>query len=145
MAVQDPQVLPTVQLSSDLEKDPSVVEVTPLDDRRLLIQSPYTEKGHQLDLDTLDNENESLARALTILTATRQDYATASYNDSFNWPEVIDELRYLVKESGRGFKETTFYIVAFRSQIKPSTDYSHLGQLDKAAHKEAIDSGGFLK
>ncbi|KAH7326326.1 hypothetical protein B0I35DRAFT_347103 [Stachybotrys elegans] len=145
MAVQDPQPLPTVRLSSDLEKNAALVDVTPLDDRRLLIQSPYTEPDHQLDLDTLDNENEILARALTILTATRQDYATAPYNDSFNWPEVIDESRRLIKESGRGFQETIFYIVAFRSQIKPSTDYSHLGQLDKAAHKEAIDSGGFLK
>lgn len=32
-----------------------------------------------------------------------------------------------------------------RSQISPTTDYSHLGALDKAAHAEAVQSGGFLK
>ncbi|KAL2204950.1 hypothetical protein CC79DRAFT_1252485, partial [Sarocladium strictum] len=112
---------------------------------RLLVQSPYDDEGHLLDLDTLDHENELLARALTKLHAIREDYATASYNDSFNWSEVLKELKDLVEESGKGFRETSFYVVAFRSQIKPSTDYSHLGELDKAAHAEAVESGGFLK
>lgn len=112
---------------------------------RFLIQSPYEEKAHQLDLHTLNHENRLLAQALTILDATREDYATASYNDSFNWDVVLSKLQSLAKSSDKKFHETSFYIVAFRSQIKPSTDYSHLGELDKAAHKEAVDSGGFLK
>lgn len=112
---------------------------------RFLIQSPYTERAHQLDLQTLNDENRLFAQALTVLDATRPDYATAEYTASFNWPEVLDNLKALVRESGKKFHETSFYIVAFRSQIKPSTDYSHLGELDKAAHKEAVDSGGFLK
>lgn len=116
-----------------------------LPQRRLLIQSPYVEPEHQLDLDTVDHENAVLAQALVRLRATRDDYATALYTESFNWSEVIDELRQLVKASGKGFRETSFYIVAFRSQIKPSTEYSHLGELDKAAHAEAVASGGFLK
>ena len=98
-----------------------------------------------MDLDTVDHENGLLARALTKLHATREDYATAPYNESFNWSDVISELQQLVKESGQGFKETSFYVVAFRSQIKPSTDHSHLSELDKAAHAEAVASGGFLK
>ncbi|KZZ90540.1 UPF0643 protein [Moelleriella libera RCEF 2490] len=112
---------------------------------RYIVQSPYVDREHLLDLDTLDNENALFSLALSRLQATRPDYATAPYAESFNWPEVIEELREVVRVSGKGFNETSFYIVAFRSQIKPSTDYSHLGELDKAAHAEAIASGGFLK
>ena len=123
----------------------SALRSDPWPEERFLIQSPYSEIEHQLDLETLDHENATLAKALTRLTATRNDYATASYKESFNWSEVITELRQIIKASGKGFKEASFYVVAFRSQIKPSTDYSHLGELDKAAHAEAVASGGFLK
>ncbi|KAK2594146.1 hypothetical protein QQS21_008145 [Conoideocrella luteorostrata] len=116
-----------------------------LNEERFIVQSPYVDKEHLLDLETLDNENSLLSRALSRLRAVREDYATALYTESFNWQEVLDELKQLVQHSGKGFKETSFYIVAFRSQIKPSTDYSHLGELDKAAHAEAVASGGFLK
>jgi hypothetical protein len=129
-------------------KDPAAVEIAEVEawqDSRFLVQSPYTERAHQLDLDTLNHENRLLAQAMVGFNAIREDYATASYNESFNWPETIAELKRLAAASSQPFKETTFYIVAFRSQIKPSTNYSHLGDLDKAAHKEAIDSGGFLK
>lgn len=118
-------------------------EVSP--EQGFIIQSPYTEPAHQLDLRTLDHENTILARALTQLVAVRGDYAIAPYTDSFNWSEVMGEVRRLVEASGKGFKETSFYIVAFRSQIKPSTEYGQLGGLDKAAHAEAVASGGFLK
>ncbi|PHH80928.1 hypothetical protein CDD82_1432 [Ophiocordyceps australis] len=112
---------------------------------RLILKSPYADRDHLLDLDTLDHENAILAEALVFLRATRDDYATAPYIDSFNWPQVFQEAKRIAKQSGKGFKKTSFYIVAFRSQIKPSTEYSHLGQLDKAAHAEAVASGGFLK
>lgn len=146
MAVEQVAVLP-VNVPLALDKDWTTVTVEDLDQdqNRHLIQSPYTERAHQLDLDTLSYENQVLAKALTVMTNTREDYATAPYNESFNWQEVFVELQRLVRNSDQTFKETSFYIVAFRSQIKPSTDYSHLGELDKAAHKEAIDSGGFLK
>lgn len=111
----------------------------------MIVQSPYTELKHQLDLTTLDYENALLAKALSTLDATREDYAIASYNESFNWEDVIARLRSLVSVYGQRYQDATFYIVAFRSQIKPSTDYSHLGELDKAAHLEAVESGGFLK
>ena len=123
----------------------SELRTNSLNEERYMVQSPYVDREHLLDLETLDNENALFAQALSRLQAVREDYATAPYPDSFNWPEVIDELKHLVKKSGKLFKETSFYIVAFRSQIKPSTDYSHLGELDKGAHAEAIASGGFLK
>lgn len=147
MAVQISHAVQTEPDVSSLKLIPQLAinELPRPADERFLIQSPYTDAEHLLDLETLDKENALLARALTTLRATRPDYATAPYNESFNWEEVISELRRLVKESGQAYEPTSFYVVAFRSQIKPSTDYSHLGSLDKAAHQEAVESGGFLK
>ncbi|KAK3192207.1 hypothetical protein K4F52_001837 [Lecanicillium sp. MT-2017a] len=126
--------------------DASAIDVLkPWSEPRHFIQSPYTELKHQLDLATLDYENALFAKALASLDATRDDYATAPYAESFNWDRVLSNLKALVRVYGEPFRESSFYIVAFRSQIKPSTDYSHLGELDKAAHLEAVESGGFLK
>ncbi|KAH8172038.1 UPF0643 protein [Sarocladium implicatum] len=139
-------VLPAPGAFSDKKiNDKITINELASQNNRLLVQSPYEDEGHLLDLDTVDHENGLLAQALTKLHATREDYATAPYDESFNWSDVMRELQQLVQESGKGFKETSFYVVAFRSQIKPSTDYSHLGELDKAAHAEAVASGGFLK
>lgn len=115
------------------------------DQDNYLVVSPYTEKEHQLDLRTLDKENALLARALVKLRSLRPDYATAPYTETFSWTEVMEELTRLVREEGYDWKETSFYIVAFRSQIPPTTVYAELGVLDKAAHAEATASGGFLK
>lgn len=142
---------PVVQdFHQTLTKDETNVEVTEIfedseTDERWLVQSPYTEREHQLDLETLDHENALLARALSGFQVLRPDYATAPYIDSFNWPDVIAEVKRLSQKSGKGFKETSFYIVAFRSQIKATIEYADLGVLDKAAHGEAVASGGFLK
>ncbi|KAI1102751.1 hypothetical protein F4804DRAFT_253606 [Jackrogersella minutella] len=110
-----------------------------------LVQSPYTEQEHLLDLRTLGAENALLARALARMRSLRPDYATSSYAETFNWDEIIEELTRLVREHGHSWKETSFFIVAFRSQIPPTTVYDDLGALDKVAHAEAIASGGFLK
>lgn len=114
-------------------------------DGRHLVVSPYTDRAHLLDLETLDRENQLLTRALAHLKCLRADYATAPYLDSFNWAEVVDALRQLCRDDGHRWKETSFYIVAFRSQIPPTTVYAELGVLDKAAHAEAMASGGLLK
>lgn len=98
-----------------------------------------------LDLETLDEENGLLALALVKMKNTRDDYATAPYLDTFNWTEVIEYLRTLARKRNYHWRETSFYIVAFRSQIPPTTVYADLGVLDKAAHAEATASGGFLK
>lgn len=128
----------------DVTED-SLVDVKPWSEPRFIVQSPYTELEHQLDLTGLDYENALLAKALSILDATRDDYAIAPYTESFNWADVQARLKTLVRIYGQEYKESSFYIVAFRSQIKPSTEYSHLGDLDKPAHREAIESGGFLR
>jgi len=110
-----------------------------------LVVSPYNEEPHLLDLRTLDIPNQLLAKALVRLTCLRDDYATAPYVEIFNWSEVVDSLKALSTNSGFDWKETAFYIVVFRSRIPPTTVYSDLGILDKAAHAEATKSGGFLK
>lgn len=145
-AVQVAEAVPPVDLST--KKDNIEIEVAPVATPprgNFIVQSPYTDQEHLLDLNTLDHENALLARALGVMRSTRDDYATAPYPESFNWGEIMAELKRLVDESGTAFQETSFYVVAFRSQIKPSTDYSHLGDLDKDAHAEAVASGGFLK
>lgn len=112
---------------------------------RYLVASPYADAGHLLDLDTLDKESELLARALTHMANTRSDYAIAGYVESFNWEDVLAELKLLVEEDGHQWRAVDFYIVAFRSQIPPTTVYADLGVLDAAAHLEAVKSGGLLK
>jgi hypothetical protein len=114
-------------------------------DDRYLVVSPYTEKDHLLDLETLDTENQLLALSLTSLACLRDDYATAHYVDIFNWGDVIEGLRALARQRNHVWREASFFVVAFRSQIPPTTVYADLGALDKAAHIEATASGGFLK
>ncbi len=115
------------------------------DESRFLIASPYIEQQHLLDLNSLDTENALFAQALALMRNTRPDYATASYLVSFNWDEVMEELSRSVQRRSHKWKETSFFVVAFRSQIPPTTVYADLGVLDKAAHAEATASGGFLK
>lgn len=112
---------------------------------RYVVASPYTEAEHLLDLETLDAENQMLAEALVGLSCLRDDYATAAYADTFNWDEVVGRVRELAAARNHRWAETSWYIVAFRSRYEQGIDYSHLGDLDKAAHAEATASGGFLK
>lgn len=132
-------------------KDPGTIQVSvtaePIinSEKNLLVVSPYEEEPHLLDLNTLDTSNQLLAKALFCMKNERDDYATANYQESFNWPEVIESLRHLVAASNFAWKETAFYIVVFRSQIPPATVYADLGGLDQPAHAEAMKSGGFLK
>jgi hypothetical protein len=111
----------------------------------LLVISPYIDAPHLLDLGTLEPQSRLLAIALINLQSLRNDYATAPYIEIFNWAVVIDILRQLILATRHRWIEQKFYIVVFRSRVPPTTDYSQLGTLDKAAHAEAIKSGGFLK
>ncbi|EPE36651.1 hypothetical protein GLAREA_08814 [Glarea lozoyensis ATCC 20868] len=115
------------------------------DEENFLIVSPYEEKPHLLDLRTLDTTNQLLAKALVGLKCVREDYSTAPYIDIFNWPEVVDSVHRMAELSDFKWTESSFYIVVFRSRIPPTTVYADLGVLDKAAHAEATESGGFLK
>jgi len=125
----------------------TAVPVITLEDEAtsLLTISPYTDKEHLLDLRTLDMENAILAQALVHLKCLRPDYATAPYADTFNWAEVMEHVKRLARQKQHRWRNSSFFVVAFRSQIPPTTVYEDLGVLDKAAHAEATASGGFLK
>lgn len=128
-------------LVSEMELTPSDAPEPP----RYLVASPYTDAEHLLDLQSLDIENQLLSEALQSMRAVTEEYSTRPYVDSFNWDEVVRRLGDLASNKQHRFKETSWYIVAFRSQIKSTAVYPDLGALDKAAHAEAMASGGFLK
>lgn len=149
-AIQTSAVLPTgpatkqaVVTSEKLVDETSTPDLA--DPSRYLVTSPYTEGAHLLDLHSVNEENALLALALVNMKNVREDYATAPYRDTFNWDDVIETLRALAREHNHRWRGTSFYIVAFRSRIPPTTVYANLGVLDKAAHAEAVASGGLLK
>jgi hypothetical protein len=43
------------------------------------------------------------------------------------------------------WRTTDFYVVSFRSQLKPDADPERLFELDAFSHQEAMASGGLLK
>ncbi|KAL9609897.1 MAG: hypothetical protein Q9167_005368 [Letrouitia subvulpina] len=113
--------------------------------QNLLIVSPYTSRPHLLDLTNLSISQQLLARALTLLAPCTEEYATAPYNEAFNWEIVHGFLKDLTGSEEHQWREQSFYIVVFRSQVPPTTDRSRLGELDERAHVEAMKSGGLLK
>lgn len=110
-----------------------------------VVASPYTSLSHLLDLRTLNIPQQLFAKALTRLEATRPDYATAPYIDSFNWAIVFEYLKDLAQQRSHTWQRQHFYIIVFRSQIPPTTDRLELGELDQRSHAEATKSGGLLK
>jgi len=146
-AVERHEISRALESATRLQNPIASSNVEVIDHNRYLVVSPYDELPHLLDLETLDPANQLLSRALLEMKCLREDYATAPYIDTFNWPEIIDTLRQLAQTSSYMWKEQSFYIVVFRSLVPPSTvqRYSDLGALDKAAHAEATESGGFLK
>lgn len=147
-----PAIVPTLVDRND-EKVAAVLAQTletestpkPANPSRFITFSPYPD--HLLDLETLDPQTQLLARALGVFEKTRDDYATAPYIESFNFSVVIDELRRLRAASPTplSWEKRDYFVVAFRSQIPPTTNYGDLSSLDKAAHREATDSGGLLR
>lgn len=111
----------------------------------LLVVSPYVNLSHLLNLDSVSPACQLLALALTVLRPLGNDYATAIYKQAFNWSYVVETLRSLVLADEFDWASQSFYIVVFRSQLKPGVDRSQLGALDKLAHEEASSSGGLLK
>ena len=111
------------------------------DSRILLVASPYTETAHLLDLSAIEPAQGLLAKALTRMAPVREDYATASYDKSFNWTEIMLALQSFTAAADFHWKPRTFFIVIFRSQVKAATDQSHLGELDRRSHIEAMNSG----
>lgn len=133
-------------LAQTLAPAPASAPVTDSDSARFITFSPYDD--HLLDLETYDPQTQLIARALAVFDKTRSDYATAPYPESFNFARVIEELKRLAAlpaNSALEWKKSAYFVVAFRSQIPPTTDYGDLSSLDKAAHREATDSGGLLR
>lgn len=110
-----------------------------------LISSPYNEPPHLLDLNRLDIQDRLLSLALASFRPIRDDYATANYLDSFNWEEVFDLLKAFSEAEGHAWTSQSFYVVEFRSVLKPGVDQDHLHALDAYSHQEATTSGGLLK
>lgn len=110
-----------------------------------LISSPYPDIENQLNLPTLPEPSRLFALALTSLSPTRPDYATAPYLESFNWPHVFALLRALSQKANHQWQRTEFYVVIFRSKLNEVIDRERLGLLDQMSHQEACASGGLLK
>ncbi|USW56788.1 hypothetical protein Slin15195_G101070 [Septoria linicola] len=110
-----------------------------------LVSSPYANIENQLVLEDVETPYRLFAFALTALKPIRDDYATAPYLESFNWPEVFELLRELCKQVDFEWKELKFYTVIFRSVLLPGIDRDRLGLLDQKSHEEACASGGLLK
>lgn len=111
----------------------------------LLISSPYNETGHYLNLAHLDTSNRLFAKALTALKPVRPDYATAPYTAALDFEAVLSLLRALAASESFKWCQSSFYVVIFRSKLKPDIDNKLLYQLDFESHREACQSGGLLK
>lgn len=110
-----------------------------------LISSPYNNPGHYLGLSSLPTPSLLFAKALTTLKPTRPDYATTEYAVALNFPAVVAELRSQSRSLGFTWRETSFYVVVFRSRLKEGIDNDWLYKLDYESHREACESGGLLK
>ncbi|KAL9607643.1 MAG: hypothetical protein Q9204_009308, partial [Flavoplaca sp. TL-2023a] len=110
-----------------------------------LIVSPYTSRSHLLDLRLLNRAQALLARSLTIMAPITADYATSPFIRSFNWKAVFSLLALSARAEGFEWKEQSFYVIVFRSQIPPSTSRSELAAFDRKAHEEAMAGNGVLK
>ncbi|EWC48419.1 hypothetical protein DRE_02188 [Drechslerella stenobrocha 248] len=129
--------------------DPGIIDTPDLGGRlrqgKLLVASPYPDEDHLLDLDTLSRPNQLLAKALTIMVNRTAEYAVEEYQLAFNWDQVVDGVRKLSEREGYQYPRTEFYIIVFRSQLAFDADRKQLGELDKDAHLEAVESGQLLK
>ncbi|KAL4809647.1 hypothetical protein BDV18DRAFT_132514 [Aspergillus unguis] len=135
--------IPTIPLRTEQESVDAVS--SPEFHSAQLITSPYTTPEHLLDLSTLNTANRLLAQALTILSPIRPGYATAPYIQSFNWAQVFTRLHELARQENHLWSKQSFYVVAFRSVLKPTADPERLHLLDERSHAEAVQSGGLLK
>ncbi len=115
------------------------------DGKRWLVVSPYVAHAHLLNLATITEPQRLLAKTLTVMKSIRSDYATTSYQESFNWSEIICTLKDLITATGLHWAQQSFYVVVFRSQVLASTDRARLAALDERSHAEAMKSGGLLK
>lgn len=129
---------------SDSDSDSIAKSLSPVYSNSL-ISSPYNTPGHYLDLSTLPTPSRLFALALTALQPTHAAYATSPFTSSLNFDTVLGVLRHLIAREAFPWKETSFYVVVFRSQLRPHADQDRLYKLDFESHREACESGGLLK
>jgi hypothetical protein len=122
-----------------------VARISSLLSATILKASPYAGPEHLLHLDTLEIQNRLMALALSSLSPARPDYATAAYQQAFDWDQVVALLATLAREQRISWKKQSFYVVEFRSKLKENIDNDRLYLLDKQSHMEATASGGLLK
>lgn len=136
----------SIEKNKDIVSSPT--PTTP-QNQRFLQASPYPEPTHLLDLHTLTQPLQHFARALTALSPTTPSYATAPYHHAFNWPTVVDIFTKSMSKTSTPPSEDEskldFYVIVFRSRVNSKADRNLLGELDAAAHLEAVQSGGLLK
>jgi hypothetical protein len=58
----------------------------------LFVSSPYLTSEHHLDLSSVPETSQQLARALQNLRPVTKNYQSKPYSTSFNWQEIIDLL-----------------------------------------------------
>ncbi len=75
------------------------------------------------------------------ITPIRPDYATAPLEKSFDWPDILRQVRtaYNLPPELR-----TLYLVVFPSKRLPNADEGELAWNDDRAHREAMLSPAFL-
>ncbi len=133
------QLLPLLDPAWGLRRNTSSI----LDSR--IIASPYNDENHLLDLNSLGVEDRILSLALTTVRPVKPDYATLDLVDGLNAAEVNEMIQRLSSSLGLVWTSRSYYLVTFRSKMKPEYDQNRLFELDKHSHEEAIQSGGLLK
>ena len=125
----------------------SIAAPPPAQDYDLLQASPYSDRAHLLDLTTLARPLQLFAEALKAMRWIKQEYATSPYDKAFNWDSIVDIFSRTVsaEHSDSTPEKLDFYVIVFRSRVNQHADRQLLGELDKAAHLEAVESGGLLK
>jgi hypothetical protein len=113
----------------------------------LLQASPYSDEAHLLDLTTLAKALQLFAEALTGMRWITRDFATTPYHKAFNWDSIADIFSRTMRAEhpDETLESLHLYVIVFRSKINEHADRQLLGELDKAAHIEAIEGGGLLK
>jgi hypothetical protein len=58
----------------------------------VVVSSPYLGDEHHLDLSSVPEPSQQLAKALSSLRPVTNDYPSQPYPTSFNWQEIINQL-----------------------------------------------------
>ncbi|KAL6709214.1 hypothetical protein ACN47E_002030 [Coniothyrium glycines] len=144
-AAASQQLLTTNRSGNKVSADCDPIDSSPPAYSTSLISSPYNSPGHYLNISVLPTASRLLALALSALKPTKSDYATAPYTEALNIPTVLEVLRNLTEFEGTTWRQTSFYVVVFRSKLKEGIDNDWLYKLDYESHREACESGGLLK